>query len=192
MSLHVQKILKIVIIGVYAGLVFALKESLAILPNIEVVTFLLSFAALVFPLTMSLSITLAFNLCEILLRGIATWVILYLIAWPLIVFLIWLSKKGIKKHWWIFIIINSLWGFSFGTLDAFIHLWLFGKATFYLYWIRGLMFDAIHGISNFMVAAILYKPILALWESRLKYYIINTDPDDIKRKEDNFLPTLLT
>jgi len=72
MSLHIQKLIKLIIIALYSALVFALKEALAILPNIEVVTFLLSFAALVFPFRMAILIPLIFNLCEILLRGIAT------------------------------------------------------------------------------------------------------------------------
>jgi|GEM_PF-896393 len=72
MSLHIQKLIRLIIIALYSALVFALKEALAILPNIEVVTFLLSFAALVFPFRMAISIPLIFNLCEILLRGIAT------------------------------------------------------------------------------------------------------------------------
>lgn len=175
MSLHVQKLLRLVIIALYSAMVFALKEALAILPNIEVVTFLLSFAALVFPLSMSISIPLVFNLCEILLRGIATWVILYFIAWPLLVLLIWAFKRIIKKHWWIFIVLNSLWGFTFGTLDAFIHLFLYGKSAFFLYWLNGLTFDAVHGVSNTIVAGVLYQPVMHLWNLRLKYYIISYD-----------------
>lgn len=183
MSLHIQKLIRMLIIALYSALVFALKEALAILPNIEVVTFLLSFAALIFPLSMSISIPLIFNLCEIFLRGTATWVILYFIAWPLLVIIIWTFKKIIKKYWWIFIIINSLWGFCFGTLDAFIHLLLYGKSAFYLYWLNGLIFDAIHGVSNTIVAAILYKPIIHLWNVRLKYYIVSFDSFSDEKNE---------
>ncbi|MBE4704402.1 hypothetical protein [Spiroplasma platyhelix] len=175
MSLHVQKLLRLLIIALYSALVFALKEALAILPNIEVVTFLLSFAALVFPLSISISIPLIFNLCEILLRGVATWVILYFIAWPLLVLLIWSFKKVIKKHWWLFIVLNSLWGFTFGTLDAFLHLLMYGKSAFFAYWLNGLLFDAVHGVSNAVVAGVLYQPVMHLWDLRLKYYIISYD-----------------
>lgn len=181
MSLHIQKLVRLLIIALYSALVFALKEALAILPNIEVVTFLLSFAALIFPLTMSISIPLIFNLCEILLRGFTTWVILYFIAWPLLIILIWSFKKLIKKHWWLFVILNSLWGFSFGTLDALIHLALYGKSAFLMYWINGLAFDAIHGVSNAVVAGVLYKPIMHLWDTRLKYYIVNPDFNENKK-----------
>lgn len=175
MSLHVQKIVRITIMATYAALVFALKEflDLALIGgfNVEVVTFLLSFSSLVFPLFMSLTISLTFNLCEILLRGLSSWAILYFVAWPLLVIIIWMLKKIIKKQWWIFIILNSLWGFSFGTLDSLIHLLMYGKADFYMYWINGLPFDAIHGIGNFMIATLLYKPISKIWDSRLKYYV---------------------
>lgn len=183
MSLHIQKLIRLIIIALYSALVFALKEALAILPNIEVVSFLLSFAALVFPFRMAIAIPLIFNLCEILLRGIATWVILYCIAWPLLVTIIWLFRTIIKKHWWLFIIINNLWGFSFGTLDAFIHLFLYGKASFYLYWLNSLPFDAIHGVSNAVVASILYQPTLYLWNLRLKYYIIDFNDKKITQEK---------
>lgn len=190
MSLHIQKLIRLIIIALYSAVVFALKEALAILPNIEVVTFLLSFAALIFPLSMSITIPFIFNLCEILLRGIATWVILYLIAWPLLVLIIWAFKKVIKKHWWIFIIINSLWGFSFGTLDALINLFLYGKSAFYLYWINGLIFDAVHGVSNTIVASILYKPVMYLWETRLKYYVVSYDDYEDEQKATEEQPNL--
>lgn len=185
MSLHIQKLVRLLIIALYSAVVFALKEALAILPNIEVVTFLLSFAALIFPLSMSITIPFIFNLCEILLRGIATWVILYLIAWPILVLIIWSFKKIIKKYWWIFILINSLWGFSFGTLSTFIHLLMYGKSAALAYWINGLIFDAIHGISNTVVAAVLYKPVFHLWETRLKYYIVNPDFNEIKQEKES-------
>lgn len=182
MSLHIQKLIRLLIIALYSALVFALKETLAILPNIEVVTFLLSFSALIFPLSMSISIPLIFNLCEILLRGFATWVILYTIAWPLLVLIIWTFKKLIKRYWWIFIILNSLWGFSFGTLDSLINLVLYGKSAFYAYWINGLAFDAIHGVANIIIAGVLYQPIMHLWNVRLKYYIVSFDATDNEKE----------
>lgn len=172
MSNHVQKLIRILIIPFYAALVFALKEVLAILPNIEVVTFLLAFAALVFPLYMSITIPLIFASLEILLYGANSWIILYFSAWPILVIIIYMFRHLIKKYWWTFIIITSLWGFTFGTFDAFIHLILFGKASFYLYWWSGLTFDAIHGIGNFMFSAFLYKPIMNIWNKYLQHYII--------------------
>lgn len=172
MSNHIQKLICILIIPLYAALVFALKEALAILPNIEVVTFLLAFAALVFPLYMSFTIPLIFASLETLLYGANTWIILYFSAWPILVIIIWIFHRLIKKYWWIFIIITSLWGFTFGTFDSLIHLILFGKSSFYLYWLSGLSFDAIHGIANFMFSSFLYKPIITIWNKHLQYYII--------------------
>ncbi|WDA54181.1 MAG: hypothetical protein PPFGHCPK_00611 [Spiroplasma endosymbiont of Drosophila atripex] len=172
MSNHVQKLIRILIIPSYAALVFALKEVLAILPNIEVVTFLLAFSALVFPLYMSITIPLIFASLEILLYGGNSWIFLYFSIWPILVIIIWIFRHLIKKHWWIFVIITSLWGFTFGTFDALIHLILFGKSSFYLYWLSGLSFDAIHGIGNFMFSSFLYKPIISIWNKYLQYYII--------------------
>jgi len=172
-SVHVQKLIQLLIIPLYAALVFALKEVLAMLPNIEVVTFLLAFAAIIFPLYMAFSIPLVFSALELLIYSINTWVILYLIVWPLLVIIIWVCRYFIKKYWWIFIIITGIWGFTFGTLDAFINLLIFGQAKFYSYWIAGLPFDAVHGIGNIMFSSFLYKPIMNIWNSHLQYYLIN-------------------
>ena len=173
MNNHVQKLIRILIIPLYAALVFALKEVLAILPNIEVVTFLLAFSALVFPLYMSITIPLLFALLEILIYFGNSWIFLYFSAWPILVIIIWIFRRLIKDYWWIFVIITSLWGFTFGTFDAIIHLILFGQSSFYFYWLSGLSFDAIHGIANFMFSSFLYKPIMSIWNKYLKYYIIN-------------------
>lgn len=172
MSNHVQKLIRLLIIPLYAALVFTCKEALAILPNVEVVTFLLAFAALVFPLYMALSIPIIFGLLEIMLYSNSSWVVLYFSAWPLLILIIWIFLNIIKKYWWIFIIITSLWGFCFGTLDSLLHLLLFGKASFYVYWIAGLPFDAVHGIANFMFSVFLYKPVMKIWTSYLQYYVL--------------------
>lgn len=172
MSNHVQKLLRILIIPLYAALVFALKEALAILPNIEVVTFLLAFAALIFPLYMAITIPLIFALLEIMLYGANSWIFLYFSAWPILVITICIFHHLIKKYWWTFVIITSLWGFLFGTFNALLHLILFGKSTFYFYWSSGLSFDAIHGISNFMFSSFLYKPMIIIYHKHLQHYIL--------------------
>lgn len=172
MNNHVQKLIRLLVIPLYAALVFACKEALAILPNIEIVTFLLAFSALVFPLYMSLSIPIIFGLLEIMLYGGNTWVILYFSTWPILVLIIWMFRGVIKKYWLTFIIITSLWGFSFGTLDSFLHLLMFGKTSFYVYWIAGLPFDAVHGVANFIFSIFLYKPVMKLWTSHLQHYLL--------------------
>ncbi|WP_308149698.1 hypothetical protein [Spiroplasma sp. AdecLV25b] len=172
MNEHVQKLIRLLIVPLYAALVFACKEALAVLPNIEVVTFLLAFAALVFPLYMAMSIPIIFGLLEVILYGGSSWVILYFSAWPILVLIVWMFRGIIKKYWWIFITITSLWGFCFGTLDSFLHLLMFGKASFYFYWIAGLPFDAVHGVGNFMFSVFLYKPVMAIWTSHLQHYLL--------------------
>lgn len=191
MTNHVQKLMRLLIIPLYATLVFALKEALAFLPNIEVVTFLLAFGALVFPLYMGLSISFLFGSLEIMLYSSGTWVLLYFTAWPLLVIIIWTLQKIIKKYWWIFVVITSLWGFMFGTFDALLHLIMFGKNTFYVYWIAGIVFDGVHGVSNFMFSALLYKPIMLLWNQQLSHYIINDNniiDEKITKQANSTLP----
>lgn len=68
MSNHIQKLICILIIPLYAALVFDLKEALAILPNIEVVTFLLAFALVVFIIYVTYD---SFNFC--FFRNLTLW-----------------------------------------------------------------------------------------------------------------------
>ncbi|WP_342276997.1 hypothetical protein [Spiroplasma endosymbiont of Nebria brevicollis] len=110
-----------------------------------------------------MSIPLIFGLLEVML---------YFSAWPILVLIICMFRGIIKKYWWTFIIITSLWGFCFGTLDSFLHLLMFGKASFYFYWIAGLPFDAVHGVGNFMFSVFLYKPVMAIWTSHLQHYFL--------------------
>lgn len=116
---------------------------------------------------MALTIPIIFGILEIMLYSNSSWVVLYFSAWPLLILIILIFRSIIKKYWWIFIIITSLWGFCFGTLDSLLNLLLFGKASFYVYWIAGLPFDAVHGVANFMFSVFYTNQ---LWKYELVIY----------------------
>ncbi|WP_338972492.1 cob(I)yrinic acid a,c-diamide adenosyltransferase [Spiroplasma endosymbiont of Panorpa germanica] len=176
MNQRVQLLFKIAIIPVYAAMVVGAKEALALVPNIELVSFLLSFAALVFPLTMVFGIITVFTFIEVFIYsyGVAQWMLLYLVAWPILVLITVLFRPLIKRHWWIFVIINGLFGLSFGLIDATLNYFVWFNFDFPVtiaYYLRGVTFDVIHGVGNFMIAIILYHPVMALWNSHLKKYL---------------------
>ncbi|AXK50769.1 cob(I)yrinic acid a,c-diamide adenosyltransferase [Spiroplasma alleghenense] len=176
MNQRVQLLFKIAIVPVYAAMVVGAKEALALVPNIELVSFLLSFAALVFPILMVLGIITVFTFIEVFIYsyGVAQWMLLYLIAWPILVLLTLLFRPAIKRHWFIFVIINAIFGLCFGLIDAVLNyfVWFqFNLPVTIAYYLRGITFDIIHGSGNFVVAIILYKPVMALWNSHLKKYL---------------------
>ncbi|AHI53495.1 cobalamin adenosyltransferase [Spiroplasma sabaudiense Ar-1343] len=176
MNQRVKLLFRLTIIPVYAAMVVGAKEALALVPNIELVTFLLSFAALVFPVLMVLGIITVFTFIEVFIYsyGVANWMLLYLVAWPMLVLIVLLLRKAIKWNWIIFVIINTLFGFAFGLIDATLNFFVWFNFDFPVtvaYYLRGITFDIIHGVGNCLISFILYKPVMLLWESHLKKYL---------------------
>jgi energy-coupling factor transport system substrate-specific component len=87
---------EVALIGVMAATLECGKLALYVLPNIEVVTILCALYGYVFG-WYGVVATVIFTLIEILIHGFGSWVISYLIYWPLVtgVFVL-LGKKGIS------------------------------------------------------------------------------------------------
>ncbi|ATZ18468.1 hypothetical protein ESOMN_v1c00830 [Williamsoniiplasma somnilux] len=163
--------LKITFIGVYAALVYALQVALASIPNVELVTLMLSIAGLCMHRYMSMTIALIFVLLEALTYGFGDWVILYIIVWPLLTLSFSLFKKYAEYAWVLVIAVNTIFGFLFGAIDAGIKYLLYDQSTMIAYWIKGLVFDLIHGVGNFMIALLCFKPVYAVVSRYCKKYI---------------------
>jgi hypothetical protein len=164
---------QVVIIAIYSALTFALQVALAGLPNIELVTLMLTLAAVVFPWWMSFMISITFSMLEILIFGTGQWIVLYLVVWNVLVLITFLFKKFIKRFWWIVIIIDGLFGFTFGMYDSGVFYLMNGfnfPATI-VYYTKGVVFDLIHGVSNTAVAAILFRPFYNLLTKRFAKFI---------------------
>lgn len=164
MKFRYRSTINITTIAVYAALVFAMQVALSFVPNVELVTLLLSFSVMLFPLWMSASVCVVFTMLEALVFGFMPWVILYLIIWPLLCVITLLLKKVIEKKWLVFVAVNTIFGFLFGSVDALIFYIMYGfdgPATL-AYWIKSFPFDVIHGTSNFIISLTLYKPLTAL------------------------------
>ncbi|QEH62259.1 energy-coupling factor transport system substrate-specific component [Spiroplasma chinense] len=161
----------IALVAMYASMVFATKTMIAFIPNVEVTTLLLSFSVIIFNYWKALLITIVFCTLDVLMWGFGTWYITYLILWPTLITMIFILRKTKTLNWFTFVLINTLFGFMFGTLDATVNLIFFDWSVFYAYWIKGLIFDVIHGCSNFLVAYFLYKPIYNVYRNDLARYL---------------------
>lgn len=162
---------KITFMAVYAALIYGLQVALASLPNIELVTLMLSIAGLCLPRKMSLTIALVFVLLEGLTYGFGDWMILYFVAWPALTFVCSLFKKLAVHAFVLIVIIDALFGFLFGSIDAIIKLALYDSSTMLAYWIKGLLFDMVHGTFNFLNALLCFKPVYAIIDRYCKWYI---------------------
>ncbi|MBS4829541.1 MAG: hypothetical protein KH128_10825 [Firmicutes bacterium] len=137
------------------------KLALSFLPNIELVTLLI----ILFTLTVGKKIyyaVFAFVVLEGLLYGFGIWWVMYLYMWPLLAWVTWLLRR--KKDVWTFALLSGAFGLGFGAMCAVPYLFVGGINTAFAWWVSGIPFDIIHGISNFVLMLILYKPLRKVLE----------------------------
>lgn len=157
----------IALIGMMTAVIEVSKLALSFLPNVELVTFWIIMFTLFFGPKVIYSI-LVFILIEISIYGIQTWVIMYLYMWPMLALLVYLFRKS--NSVWFYSILSGLYGLFFGafcsipyivigTVDGGIRS---GLLMAFNWWVAGIPFDILHGISNFALMLVLYVPVRAL------------------------------
>lgn len=150
-----KSVKRLVDIALCCALLVISKEVLAFLPNIELVTFLLICFSLHFDLMSSLLIATGFCFIQMVLYGIGPWTPMYFIVWNLLVLL----TKGCRRwiydvHYWA--LFSGAFGLVFGFLFSvpyFIIDWNFGM----IYFLKGIPFDLIHGVGNYLIMMILFE-----------------------------------
>lgn len=155
----VDKVKEVALIGILSSLIFTSQVVLAPLPNIELVSFLFLIYTFFLPIRTVLAISFVFSTLEMLTWGLGSWVVGYYWIWPVWIFIIHLLKPIIKESAYGWAIVSAIWGAAFGGLFA-INYGIFYSFNFSIaYWIRGLMFDLVHSVSNYLVTLILFKPV---------------------------------
>lgn len=152
-----RNVQSIVIYTMCAALLVVSKEMLAFLPNVELVSFLLIMYALHFQLRGCLFISVLFCFLQMILYGVGTWTPVYFIVWPGLVCITKLCKKICTDEYrWAFF--SGLFGLSFGFLFS-IPYFMMSFETGVAYYVRGIPYDLIHGIANFMIMLILFSKV---------------------------------
>ena len=168
MSLNEPKKIKlntrtIVLIAIMAATIEVAKLSLAILPNIEVVTLLCAIYGYVFG-WYGVIAAAVFVCIEPLIYGIDTWVVTYFIYWPLVSIVFFaLSKLGVKKRLPLTAVALALTLF-FGLLSSLVDCLAFGIGIHYLknvvlMYIRGISFYINQLVCNGVVFPLLFIPL---------------------------------
>lgn len=146
------------------ALLFAAKMVLAPFPNIEPVSLLVMVMAVVLGWKGMIPLYL-YIACELFVWGIGLWSISYLYVWLILFCLARLFSSGSPLS---MAVLASLFGFSFGALCA-LPVWLSGGWQAALsWWQSGVLFDLIHGISNFFIVLVLYRPLKKTLERLMK------------------------
>lgn len=142
--------------GLLAAVLFALQISMIHLPNIELV----SIMVIIYTLALGkrvLNILVAFTILEGIFHGFGIWWVSYLYIWPILAGLTALLKKWGAPDW-SYGILSCLFGFSFGFLCSLPYI-AGGPGAVFAWWISGIPFDVVHGISNLVIGLVLFKPV---------------------------------
>lgn len=151
-----MKIRDILIIGMMSAILIAVQVMLGFIPNVELVTVLIIAYTLIFGYK-TLFIIYVFAILEGFIYGFGIWSISYLYVWTILFFVVTLLKRYHSPLTWA--AVSGFYGLSFGALTAITTLVISGPASALAYWIAGIPFDLVHGMSNFITAFILIKPL---------------------------------
>lgn len=148
---------KIARIALFSAILFVSQVILAVLPNVEVVSFLIILFTILYGKEMYLTVTI-FTMLEGLLYGFGMWWASYLYVWPILVTLVLLLKKMIKEDFVLWAVVSGAFGLIFGTLFAIGYIPIDLSVAF-SYWISGLLWDVWHGICNFLIMLLIGKTV---------------------------------
>lgn len=146
----------IALIGVMTATIEVAKLSLSFLPNVELVTFLIILYTLHFKKQIPY-VLLLFVLIEGVLYGFGLWWFAYLYIWPMIAFVSYHFQKMESPVGWA--VLSGTAGLVFGFLCTLPIMLFSGVQAGMAYWIAGIPWDLVHGISNFILMLILFVPL---------------------------------
>ena len=161
-----QKVLTIremVLFGVLGALMFALQVAMAFLPNIEPVSLLVMIFAAVFGWKCLYPVYI-FVIMEILFYGLSLWNVYYLYVWAILAVASIVLRK--TESVWIWAILSAVFGLLFGALCAIADVFIGGFGYAVARWVSGIPFDVTHCAGNFVIAALLFKPLRS-WTEKL-------------------------
>ena len=144
------------------------KFALSSIPNVEIVTLLIMVYTIVFGLRISLPTVLIFVTLEMFIFPFNTWVVSYYVYWPMLAVVTKLCSKLIEKNKCLFpALIAGVMTLFFGVLTSFVDACFYaGEQTilsmFVAIYVKGVTFFIIHFVSNVVVLAVAFLPLVKL------------------------------
>ena len=150
--------------AIMVAMIEACKLGMQALPNIELTSFLLILFSLRFR-RLTLYVVPVFTLIEGMVYGFGLWWVMYLYAWPLLALVVRALSHADSAFFWA--CISGAFGLLFGLLCAIPYFFIGfaggglsqGFIQMFSWWVAGIPFDLIHGVSNFVIMLSLYRPI---------------------------------
>ena len=154
---------EIALFGLLGGLTFSAKVAMMGLPNIEPVTLMVMLFSVTFKKKAIYPIYI-YVLLEFVLYGLNLWSINYLYVWAILAIAAYLMKGMNNRFGWA--LLAAAFGLLFGVFCAPVYAVVGGFSFARAWWINGIPFDLIHGISNFCIVFVLFNP-LRYWLNKL-------------------------
>ena len=151
----------LVIIAMMAAMLFVVQVALSFIPNIELVTLLVMIYTLVLGRKTIFAIYV-FALLEGLFYGFGVWWFMYLYVWTILYVIVRIFRR--QENIVIWSLIGGAFGLSFGAMCSIPYFIAGGIGAGIAWWIAGLPYDILHGIGNFVVILVLFKPIRSVIE----------------------------
>ena len=146
----------IALLGMLVATLEVGKIALNAVPNVEIVTLLIILYTLQFG-RKTIYAVIVFVLLECAMWGIGLWTIMYMYIWPLLAVVVCFLRK--IDSVWFWSIFAGIYGMLFGAFSSIVYLVMGGFKTAFAWWIAGIPWDLIHGLSNLVIMLVLYKPI---------------------------------
>ena len=162
----------IVIIGLFSSILFSIQVGLAFLPNVELVTLLI----MIYTITLrkkAFYIITVFILLEGIFYGFGLWWINYLYIWYILFFITMVFRKERSSLLWA--MIAGAYGLFFGALCSIPYFFIGGFQTAFAYWISGIPFDLAHGLANFLITLLLFKPLTRIIDELKSSYAFSSN-----------------
>ncbi len=161
-----MKTKQFVLCAFLAGLCVVSKEMLAFLPNVELVTFLMILYSLCLDLKSVILISILFCFVQMMLYGVGLWTPMYFIVWPGLCLMTYCFRKVLKTEQRLSLY-SGIFGLCFGFLFS-IPFFMISLKMGWAYFINGIVFDVIHGVSNYIIMMFLYEPSFSVFSKLTK------------------------
>lgn len=150
-----------ILFGILGAMTFALKLTMAALPNIEPVSLCILVFGAVFGYK-ALYPVFVYVALEILCFGLGIWNVYYLYVWPLLVITA-ICLRGMKQPL-AWALVAGVFGLLFGALCGIADAFIGGIGFAVAKWASGIPFDIAHCVGNFLMVLVLFKPLRELME----------------------------
>lgn len=163
---------KIVLMAMLTTILVVSQVSMSFIPNVEIVTLLLFVYVRQFGLSFTITTSLVFSTILGIIWGFGTWVMMYYLIWPLYILLMHLMSPLLLNKDRCAYFLGFL-GLLFGLLFSLEAMFYSSFQLAIVYYIKGLPFDIIHMISNYILCILLLEPINRIFTlQKDKYFAI--------------------